>query len=173
MGLNNYPFAMAPGMGLNAFFAYTVVLGMGLSWQGALMAVFVSGVIFLILTLTGLREALGSSVGSSAVRATRCPPLDEPIRPTRPGANPSPPSLQKRTAQGQQELRQLERNVLALRSGDVVISTGQPLTMAKVSIPKPGLARQATEDVLRQANVQAYQQVLPGLAPERQLLTRR
>ena len=79
-------------------------------------------------------------------------------------------ALQKRTAQGQQELRQLERNVLALRSGDVVISTGQPLTMAKVSIPKPGLARQATEDVLRQANVQAYQQVLPGLAPERQLL---
>ena len=79
-------------------------------------------------------------------------------------------ALQKRTAQGQQELRQLERNVLALRSGDVVISTGQPLTMAKVSIPKPRLARQATEDVLRQANVQAYQQVLPGLAPERQLL---
>ena len=79
-------------------------------------------------------------------------------------------ALQKRTAQGQQELRQLERNVLALRSGDVVLSTGQPLTMAKVSIPKPGLARQATEDVLRQANVQAYQQVLPGLPPERQLL---
>ena len=79
-------------------------------------------------------------------------------------------ALQQRTAQGQQELRQLERNVLALRSGDVVLSTGQPLTMAKVAIPKPGLARQATEDVLRQANVQAYQQVLPGLAPERQLL---
>ena len=44
--LTNYPFALAPGMGLNAFFVYTVVLGMGLSWQGALAAVFVSGVIF-------------------------------------------------------------------------------------------------------------------------------
>ena len=78
--------------------------------------------------------------------------------------------LQQRTARGQQELRQLESNVLALRSGDVVLGTGQPLTMAKVSIPQPGLARQATEDVLRQANLQAYQQVLPGMAPERQLL---
>ena len=78
--------------------------------------------------------------------------------------------LQQRTARGQQELRQLESNVLALRSGDVVIGTGQPLTMAKVSIPQPGLARQATEDVLRQANLRAYQQVLPGMAPERQLL---
>jgi len=57
--------------------------------------------------------------------------------------------LQQRTARGQQELRQLESNVLALRSGDVVIGTGQPLTMAKVSIPQPGLARQATEAVLR------------------------
>lgn len=78
--------------------------------------------------------------------------------------------LQQRTARGQEELRQLESNVLALRSGDVVIGTGQPLTMAKVSIPQPGLARQATEDVLRQANLRAYQQVLPGMAPERQLL---
>ena len=78
--------------------------------------------------------------------------------------------LQQRTARGQQELRQLESNVLALRSGDVVLGTGQPLTMAKVSIPQPGLARQATEDVLRQANLRAYQQVLPGMAPERQLL---
>lgn len=78
--------------------------------------------------------------------------------------------LQQRTARGQQELRQLESNVLALRSGDVVIGTGQPLTMAKVSIPQPGLARQATEDVLRQANLRAYQQLLPGMAPERQLL---
>ena len=60
--LTNYPFAMAPGMGLNAFFAYTVVLGMGLSWQGALAAVFVSGVIFLILALTGLREALLNAI---------------------------------------------------------------------------------------------------------------
>jgi uncharacterized protein (DUF3084 family) len=78
--------------------------------------------------------------------------------------------LQQRTRRSQQELRQLERNVLDLRSGDVVLSTGQPLTMAKVAIPKPELARQATEDVLRQANVQAYQRVLPGQKPEQQLL---
>ena len=78
--------------------------------------------------------------------------------------------LQERTRRSQQELRQLERNVLDLRSGDVVLSTGQPLTMAKVAIPKPELARQATEDVLRQANVQAYQRVLPGQKPEHQLL---
>ena len=78
--------------------------------------------------------------------------------------------VQQRTRRSQQELRQLERNVLDLRSGDVVLSTGQPLTMAKVAIPKPELARQATEDVLRQANVQAYQRVLPGQKPEQQLL---
>ena len=78
--------------------------------------------------------------------------------------------LQQRTRRSQQELRQLERNVLDLRSGDVVLSTGQPLTMAKVAIPNPDLARQATEDVLRQANAQAYQRVLPGEKPEQQLL---
>ena len=78
--------------------------------------------------------------------------------------------LQRRTLRSQQELRQLERNVLDLRSGDVVLSTGQPLTMAKVAIPKPELARQATEDVLRQSNIQAYQRVLPGQKPEQQLL---
>ena len=78
--------------------------------------------------------------------------------------------VQQRTRRRQQELRQLERSVLDLRSGDVVLSTGQPLTMAKVAIPKPELARQATEDVLRQANVQAYQRVLPGQKPEQQLL---
>ena len=78
--------------------------------------------------------------------------------------------VQQRTRRSHQELRQLERSVLDLRSGDVVLSTGQPLTMAKVAIPKPELARQATEDVLRQANVQAYQRVLPGQKPEQQLL---
>ena len=56
--LANYPFALAPGMGLNAFFAYTLVLGEGLSWQAALAAVFVSGVIFVVLTLTRIREAV-------------------------------------------------------------------------------------------------------------------
>ncbi len=60
--LANYPFALAPGMGLNAFFTYTVVLGMGLSWQTALAAVFVSGITFLLLTLTRAREAIINSI---------------------------------------------------------------------------------------------------------------
>ncbi|KJS20806.1 MAG: guanine permease [Clostridiaceae bacterium BRH_c20a] len=60
--LANYPFALAPGMGLNAFFAYTVVLTMGLSWQAALAAVFISGIIFLLLTLTKVREAIVNSI---------------------------------------------------------------------------------------------------------------
>lgn len=60
--LANYPFALAPGMGLNAFFAYTVVLTMGLSWQAALAAVAISGIIFLLLTLTKVREAIVNSI---------------------------------------------------------------------------------------------------------------
>ncbi|MDD7127386.1 MAG: NCS2 family permease, partial [Prevotella sp.] len=52
------PFALAPGMGLNAFFAYTIVLTMGYSWQFALTAVFIEGVIFILLTLTGLRQKI-------------------------------------------------------------------------------------------------------------------
>jgi len=56
--LSNYPFALAPGMGLNAYFTYTVVLGMGLTWQEALGAVFISGVIFLLLTLTKVRQTI-------------------------------------------------------------------------------------------------------------------
>lgn len=51
-----YPIALAPGMGLNAYFAYTVVQGMGIPWQVALGAVFISGIAFLILTLTGIRQ---------------------------------------------------------------------------------------------------------------------
>lgn len=51
-----YPIALAPGMGLNAYFTYTVVKGMGVSWQTALGAVFLSGVAFLILTVTGVRQ---------------------------------------------------------------------------------------------------------------------
>ena len=65
MGLYaNLPVALAPGMGLNAFFAYTLVLGMGLSWQTALAAVFVSGVVFVVLSLPGLnvREAIVRAV---------------------------------------------------------------------------------------------------------------
>ena len=63
MGLwANMPVALAPGMGINAFFAYTVVLGMGLPWQTALGAVFVSGVVFLVLSITRLRELIICSV---------------------------------------------------------------------------------------------------------------
>lgn len=54
----NAPFAMAPGMGLNAFFTYTVVLGQGAIWQEALGVVFLSGIVFVILTVTGVRKAL-------------------------------------------------------------------------------------------------------------------
>ena len=58
----NYPFALAPGMGLNAYFAYTVVLGMGYSWQTALTAVFCEGIIFIILSLTNVREAIFNAI---------------------------------------------------------------------------------------------------------------
>ncbi len=58
----NYPFALAPGMGLNAYFAYTVVLNMGYSWQIALMAVFVEGIIFIIHSLTNVREAIFNAI---------------------------------------------------------------------------------------------------------------
>ena len=63
MGLvARYPLALAPGLGLNAFFAYTVVLGTGTPWQHALGAVFISSMFFLILTLTGLREKLINAI---------------------------------------------------------------------------------------------------------------
>lgn len=58
----NYPFVLAPGMGLNAYFAYTVVLNMGYSWQMALAAVFVEGIIFIILSLTNVREAIFNAI---------------------------------------------------------------------------------------------------------------
>ena len=60
--LSNYPFVLAPGMGLNAYFAYTVVLGMGYSWQQALAAVFVEGLIFILLSLTNVREAIFNAI---------------------------------------------------------------------------------------------------------------
>lgn len=56
--LARYPVALAPGMGLNAFFAYSVVLGMGIPWQNALSGVLVSGLIFILLTLSGIREKI-------------------------------------------------------------------------------------------------------------------
>jgi AGZA family xanthine/uracil permease-like MFS transporter len=60
--LANYPLALAPGMGLNAYFTYTVVKGMGVPWQTALGAVFLSGVIFLLLTYGGLRQRLVGAI---------------------------------------------------------------------------------------------------------------
>ena len=60
--LSNYPLALAPGMGLNAYFTYTVVKGMGVPWQTALGCVFVSGVAFLALTLAGVRQLIVSAL---------------------------------------------------------------------------------------------------------------
>ena len=60
--LANYPLALAPGMGLNAYFTYTVVKGMGVAWQTALGAVFLSGVIFLLLTFGGVRQRLVAAI---------------------------------------------------------------------------------------------------------------
>lgn len=59
---SNYPFVLAPGLGLNAFFSYTVVLSMGYSWQFALLAVFVEGLVFLALSLTPVRKAIFNSI---------------------------------------------------------------------------------------------------------------
>ena len=78
--------------------------------------------------------------------------------------------LQTRTRNGLQELKQLEGKVLALRSGDVVLTTGQALTSARMAIPQQRLVKKATEDLLRQANLRAFEQVLPGQPPNRQLL---
>ena len=58
----NLPVALAPGMGLNAFFTFSVCLGMGCSWQLALTAVFVEGIIFILLSLFGIREAILTSI---------------------------------------------------------------------------------------------------------------
>ncbi len=58
----NYPFVLAPGMGLNAYFTYTVVIGMGYTWQTALAAVLVEGVIFIVLSLTNVREAIFNAI---------------------------------------------------------------------------------------------------------------
>jgi len=64
-----YPIAMAPGMGLNAYFTYTVVLGMGVSWQAALGAVFISGLAFLILTVVGVRQLIVAAIPSGLYAA--------------------------------------------------------------------------------------------------------
>ncbi|MBE6336048.1 MAG: NCS2 family permease [Lentimicrobiaceae bacterium] len=60
--LAKLPFGLAPGMGLNAFFVFTVCMGMGYTWQFALTAVFIEGIIFIILTLTNVREAIVNAI---------------------------------------------------------------------------------------------------------------
>lgn len=67
--LSNYPFAQAPGMGLNAFFSFTVCGMMGYSWQAALAAVFISGLIFVVITITGLRQMIVNAIPMSLKRA--------------------------------------------------------------------------------------------------------
>ncbi|MDD7732497.1 MAG: NCS2 family permease [Firmicutes bacterium] len=68
----NLPFALAPGMGLNAFFAYTVVLKMGYPYQIALFAVFLEGLIFIVLSLTNVREAIFNAIPLSLKNAISC-----------------------------------------------------------------------------------------------------
>ena len=71
MGLvANYPFALAPGMGINAFFTFSVVLGMGVRWEVALAVVFASGLLFLLLSLVRLREIVINAVPASLKHAT-------------------------------------------------------------------------------------------------------
>ena len=78
--------------------------------------------------------------------------------------------LNSRINAGAKELQQLETNLIALRRGDVVISSGQPLEIAKVRIEQPDQARPVIEALLRQTNANVYQRVLPGEAPKRQIL---
>lgn len=63
------PFALAPGMGLNAFFAFTVVLGMGHTWEFALTAVFIEGIIFILLTVFNIREAIVNAIPANLKKA--------------------------------------------------------------------------------------------------------
>ncbi|NCC86720.1 MAG: NCS2 family permease [Clostridia bacterium] len=60
--LTNYPLAQAPGMGLNAVFCYTMCLAMGLSWQSALAAVFIAGIFFIVITVTGIRKMIVDAI---------------------------------------------------------------------------------------------------------------
>src|SRR5689334_14433792 len=70
--LTNYPIALAPGMGINAFFTFTICLGRGVPWTEALGMVAVNGVIFLILSLTGVREKLIAAIPPSLKIALTC-----------------------------------------------------------------------------------------------------
>mgnify|MGYP002728525628 FL=1 len=65
----NLPVALAPGLGLNAFFTYTVVIGMGCTWQFALTAVLLEGILFIILSVFGIREAIINSIPAGMKKA--------------------------------------------------------------------------------------------------------
>lgn len=67
--MSNLPFALAPGMGINAYFAFEVCLAMGYPWQFALFAVFIEGLIFIVLSLTNVREAIFNSIPMSLKHA--------------------------------------------------------------------------------------------------------
>jgi uncharacterized protein (DUF3084 family) len=78
--------------------------------------------------------------------------------------------VKQQIAAGEAELKDLENKLIALRRGDVVISSGQSLATAKVAVQRPGQAREAIEALLRQANFSAFSRVLPGETPNRQIL---
>lgn len=79
-------------------------------------------------------------------------------------------SVRQRIAAGAKELKDLETNVIALRRGDVVIASGQPLATAKVQLQRPDQARQVIDALLQESNRAAFQLLLPGQAPNRQIL---
>ena len=81
MGLmSNYPLALAPGMGLNAYFTYTVVKGMGVPWETALGCVFISGVIFFIISVLPIREWLVNAIPNSLKMAIAAEKMEEPVK---------------------------------------------------------------------------------------------
>ncbi len=79
-------------------------------------------------------------------------------------------NVRRRIAAGEKELKDLETNVIALRRGDVVIASGQPLATAKVQLQRADQARQVIDALLQEANRAAFQQLLPGQPPNRQIL---
>ena len=78
--------------------------------------------------------------------------------------------VRSRISKGEAELRELEQQRLALRLGNVVLSSGQPLATATLRLDRPNQAKQVIDQLLREANLQAYQRVLPGETPDRQIL---
>ena len=79
-------------------------------------------------------------------------------------------TVRQRISSGEAELQQLEKNLIALRRGDVAISSGQPLATVTLKLDRPDQARQVIDQVLREANLQAFQKVLPEQAPDRQII---